>query len=202
MIIAVLAEDAAKAALLSRDRAAEVSLIWADSVRSLVMIEADLYIDLSFEYNNERISRLRPILPKPVIVNEVVHTTSDLGLPFARLNGWPTMIDRPVLELAAAQRQPVLEEMLKKAGWSFQFVPDIVGMITPRIVSMIINEAWFTLDAGTASREDIDTAMKLGTNYPFGPFEWGEKIGLARIRELLRELGRSDSRYTIAPGLK
>ncbi|HZI53262.1 MAG TPA: 3-hydroxyacyl-CoA dehydrogenase family protein, partial [Chitinophagaceae bacterium] len=84
---------------------------------------------------------------------------------------------------------------------SFQYVPDVIGMITPRIVSMIINEAWFSLDEKVSTREEIDTAMKLGTNYPYGPFEWGDKIGLNRIRQLLSELQKTDNRYTIAPGL-
>ena len=45
---------------------------------------------------------------------------------------------------------------------------------------MIINEAYFTWEAGTSTKEEIDIAMKLGTGYPYGPFEWGEKIGLSR----------------------
>jgi 3-hydroxybutyryl-CoA dehydrogenase len=75
-------------------------------------------------------------------------------------------------------------------------------MITPRIIAMIINEAWFSLAENISTRDEIDTAMKLGTNYPYGPFEWGEKIGLNRIIELLNELQKTDKRYSIAPGLK
>jgi 3-hydroxybutyryl-CoA dehydrogenase len=81
-------------------------------------------------------------------------------------------------------------------------VPDTIGMVTPRIVSMIINEAWYAFDEKISSKEEIDRAMKLGTNYPFGPFEWGEKIGIERIRKLLESLKRTDKRYTIAPGLR
>jgi 3-hydroxybutyryl-CoA dehydrogenase len=44
--------------------------------------------------------------------------------------------------------------------------------------------------------------MKLGTSYPYGPFEWSEKIGLARVNELLTELSHDDKRYTPAPALK
>jgi 3-hydroxybutyryl-CoA dehydrogenase len=44
--------------------------------------------------------------------------------------------------------------------------------------------------------------MKFGTNYPYGPFEWGEKIGLNYIRDLLNELQKTDMRYSIAPGLQ
>ena len=57
---------------------------------------------------------------------------------------------------------------------------------------------------GTASREDIDTGMKLGTNYPMGPFEWVAKWGLANIYELLEAmyLDSKDERYKTCPLLK
>ncbi|HRG10176.1 MAG TPA: 3-hydroxyacyl-CoA dehydrogenase family protein, partial [Cyclobacteriaceae bacterium] len=57
--------------------------------------------------------------------------------------------------------------------------------MTPRVICMIINEAYFTVEEGTATREDVDLAMKLGTNYPLGPFEWTEKIGLQNIVNVL-----------------
>ena len=49
--------------------------------------------------------------------------------------------------------------------------PDIPGFISARVVSMIINEAYFALEEEVSSKEEIDTAMKLGTNYPYGPFD-------------------------------
>ncbi len=64
---------------------------------------------------------------------------------------------------------------------------DEPGFVSARIVSMIINEAYFTLEAGTSTKEEIDIAMKLGTGYPFGPFEWGEMIGLSRIAGIAKE---------------
>jgi 3-hydroxybutyryl-CoA dehydrogenase len=66
---------------------------------------------------------------------------------------------------------------------------------------MIINEAWFAWGEKISSKQDIDTAMKLGTNYPMGPFEWGEKIGLHRVCHLLSELSLESGRYNIAPSL-
>ena len=67
---------------------------------------------------------------------------------------------------------------------------------------MIVNEAYYTLGADVSSRDEIDIAMKLGTSYPYGPFEWSEKIGLKRINELLKELSRTDKRYAVAPALE
>lgn len=74
----------------------------------------------------------------------------------------------------------------------------------PRVVSMIINEAYFAIEENLATKESIDLAMKHGVNYPLGPFEWGEKIGLSLIIELLRELREvtGEDRYRISHQLK
>jgi 3-hydroxybutyryl-CoA dehydrogenase len=74
-------------------------------------------------------------------------------------------------------------------------------MVSPRVVAMIVNEAWFTWEEGVATKEDIDTAMKLGTNYPYGPFAWGALIGLDKIVSLLQTLGRENPRYESAASL-
>ena len=60
--------------------------------------------------------------------------------------------------------------------------------IFARSLAAILNEAALAFDDAVASREDIDTAMKLGTNYPKGPLAWSEEIGLRTIRGLLSEL--------------
>lgn len=74
----------------------------------------------------------------------------------------------------------------------------------PRVISMIVNEAYFSLEENLASKVDIDLAMKNGVSYPLGPFEWGEKIGLSLIIELLRELREvtGEERYKISHQLK
>jgi hypothetical protein len=72
--------------------------------------------------------------------------------------------------------------------WKVQPVTNQVGLVTARVVSMIINEAYFTLESGTASREDIDVSMKKGTNYPYGPFEWAQLIGLVQVCRILDQL--------------
>ena len=62
------------------------------------------------------------------------------------------------------------------------------GFIYPRTLSLIINEAYFALEEHLATQEDIDCAMKFGVNYPLGPFEWADTIGLDKIYILLNEL--------------
>ena len=60
---------------------------------------------------------------------------------------------------------------------------------------MIINEGYFAVEDNVSSKAEIDTAMKLGTNYPYGPFEWAELIGLNNILGLLQKLNLTDTRY-------
>jgi len=77
-------------------------------------------------------------------------------------------------------------------------------MATPRVVSMIINEAYYLLQERGAAANDIDAALKLGVNYPYGPFEWAEKIGIANIAQTLEAVYHDthDERYKICPLLK
>ncbi len=202
MVIAVQADKSQKEALLAKSIPDNVEVIWADSVKSLTIIEADAYFDLLFEWNMDRIAALRKLLPQPIIVNAVAYTTKAIGAPFTRINAWPTMLERAVTEVAVPTANlENIASLFDQLQWKYEVVPDICGMITPAIVTMIINEAWYTYDAGTSSKEEIDIAMKLGTNYPYGPFEWGEKIGVHRIVQLLKELGRTSERYTIAQSL-
>jgi 3-hydroxybutyryl-CoA dehydrogenase len=83
-------------------------------------------------------------------------------------------------------------------------VTDRVGMISMRIISLIINEAYLVFQEGTSNKVDIDIAMKLGTNYPYGPIDWSEKIGIELIYNILRSMHEEfgDDRYRITPLLK
>jgi 3-hydroxybutyryl-CoA dehydrogenase len=65
--------------------------------------------------------------------------------------------------------------LLQPAGVSGYAVDDTPGLVTARIVAMLVNEACETVLHGVASPQDIDTAMRLGTNYPVGPFEWMQR---------------------------
>lgn len=203
MIVAVLPDDNLKKEWLAKGAGNEVEMIWADSLRALTMIEADVYFDLLFELNNERIAHLKQLLPKPVFVNAVAYTTKTIGHDFIRINTWPSFLQRNLTEIAlpSSIQEKAVAPIFESLGWQYRIVPDIAGMITARILAMIINEAFYTWGSGVSSKEEIDIAMKLGTNYPMGPFEWSEKIGLDKVHELLKELGRTDERYTMAPAL-
>ena len=81
--------------------------------------------------------------------------------------------------------------------------PAVAESIVLRTVGMIVNEAALTLGDGVASAEDIDLAMKLGTNYPKGPLAWGAELGTERIVAALEALdAKHPGRYPVAPRLR
>jgi 3-hydroxybutyryl-CoA dehydrogenase len=163
---------------------------------------ADAYFDLLYD---EEGNAFASIGNRPVFVNDV--TGSAAGLPgnFIRVNAWNGFLKRPVMEIATGSDNLFIhaaEKTLDALGWKYQWVPDIPGMIAARVIAMIVNEAYFGLGDGISSKADIDTAMKLGTNYLYGPFEWSEKIGLRNIYQLLKTLSEKENRYAIAPALE
>jgi 3-hydroxybutyryl-CoA dehydrogenase len=112
-------------------------------------------------------------------------------------------LKRIICETAAnEEREIAAKKIFDAMGWAYRFVPDVKGMVSARIVAMIVNEAYYTLEAGVSSKAEIDIAMKLGTNYPYGPFEWSEKIGLKNIYALLLELSKTDQRYLASAALR
>jgi 3-hydroxybutyryl-CoA dehydrogenase len=165
---------------------------------------ADLYIDLGFTMDPDRIEQMSRLLPAPVLVHAVVTTLKEVQRPFTRINAWPGFLERSIHELATPDEATAfcIGEIYKKLGKQYRIVPDIPGMISGRILATLINEAYYTLQEEVSTAPEIDTAMKLGTNYPMGPFEWCERIGPENIDELLTLLSKTESRYTPAKTLK
>jgi len=73
--------------------------------------------------------------------------------------------------------------------------------IFARVLGGIMNEAMWSVTEGVASAKDIDTAMKMGTNYPQGPLEWAEKVGIEKVQRLLSALNETvaDDRFAAPP---
>ena len=140
---------------------------------------------------------------KPVFINSTIHTLKELNLPenFSRINGWPGFLKRETWEIAT-MNEDLVKDIFERSGWKYITVADEPGMVAARIISMIINEAYFALGENVSSKDEIDLAMKLGTNYPYGPLEWSRKIGLKRIYNLLKKLSETDERYRVASQMK
>ena len=95
----------------------------------------------------------------------------------------------------------LLSEELKKTPVE---VHDYPGFISNRILMPMINEAIYTLYEGVASKEDIDTVMKLGMAHPMGPLTLADFIGLDVCLDIMNVLydGFNDSKYRPCPLLK
>jgi 3-hydroxybutyryl-CoA dehydrogenase len=161
---------------------------------------ADACIDLLFENEAENL-RIMQQCRGVKIISSVVHTLAETDTSFVRINGWPTFLKAPVLEGSCRHEDlkklaaPVFAGFNKTIEW----LPDAPGFVVPRVVSLIINEAYLALAEGVSTREEIDLAMKLGTAYPFGPFEWSEQLGPKNIATLLTALSQQEQRYLPAP---
>ncbi|MEP6584272.1 MAG: 3-hydroxyacyl-CoA dehydrogenase family protein [Ginsengibacter sp.] len=140
---------------------------------------------------------------KPVVINSVINTLESAELPsnFSRTIGWPGFLKREIWEIASNSKTAT-EELFGRLGWGAVFVKDEPGFVAARILSMIINEAYFTIGESVSTINEIDLAMKYGTNYPLGPFEWEAVIGIENIYLLLKKLSDTNNRYAIAPLLE
>lgn len=174
---------------------------------------ADIVFDLNMDDHLGRINAYKN-LDIPVVVSSVRQQLAEMtyladgkvNCTLIGMNCLPDFINRPVVELALNNEEDVaqVDELMKVLGWEYQLVEDRVGMVTPRILFMIINEACYTLQEGTATIPDIDLGMKLGTSFPKGPFEWANLIGVSEVYHTLKAIyeDTKDERYKICPLLK
>jgi 3-hydroxyacyl-CoA dehydrogenase, C-terminal domain len=202
-------------------------VVWSDETRKQDILTRNLPSDFIFEFADGHIKpNLVPSVAAyfvlddamissfpfdqleigiPVFVNEISGTLADLPSAncMIRINAWPGFLRYPVLELAARETEKkAAEKVLDAMGWPYKWVADIPGLVTPRVISMIINEACYAVNEKISTAREIDIALKLGTSYPLGPFEWNKQIGSKRIIQLLDILSVNDQRYLPAPNLK
>jgi 3-hydroxybutyryl-CoA dehydrogenase len=97
-----------------------------------------------------------------------------------------------------------IKELSQKLDKVSVEVFDYPGFISNRILMPMINEAVFALMESVASRDDIDTVMKLGMNHPMGPLGLADFIGLDVCLAIMEVLynGFNDSKYRPCPLLK
>jgi 3-hydroxybutyryl-CoA dehydrogenase len=197
MQVVILTDIQLKNELLGTTSSLPQNIIWVEELSELQNHkDADAFVDLLF--NKDHLTTLKALLPKLVVINSVIDTLSETNPSFVRINAWPTFLQSNLIEASSAEesKKQLTEELLSLFNKKIEWLPDEPGFVTPRIISMIINEAFISLKEGVSTKQEIDTAMKLGTNYPYGPFEWAERIGMNHIQALLQKLAERQPRYT------
>lgn len=206
MNVLVIGNNAQKEECQLKFKEQTVSLATYYQEAKEMLKQSDVVFDFAIAKNPEQIQLYSEFPNVVAFLNTTTKSLADLCKgnqrgTFVGFCGLPTFLNRPLLEVSVQKKEneETLRSTCQKLVTEFIVVDDRVGFVTPRVIAMIINEAYFTVEEGTASREDIDLAMKLGTNYPYGPFEWCSKIGIVEVHGLLEALYKDtkDERYKI-----
>jgi 3-hydroxybutyryl-CoA dehydrogenase len=165
----------------------------------------------------KNLEKLAKALPEtaPILSSSITITATEQSAWIAgkhRLVGiaaLPTFIDKSLVEIAPTIYTPMetleaVSRFFLTIGKEIEIVQDRVGMILPRILCQVINEAAFAITEDIAAPGDIDKALTLGMHFPLGPIEWAEKIGLDQVYAVLSALYTDlhEERYRVAPILK
>lgn len=198
MMIAVLADDEIYSSLIASSPEARWVRI-TDIDEFLKINDATALFNLHKDSGNIDYTDIHV----PVFINSINTTLSEINAAqnILRINAWPGFIEKEIWEIAG-DKTLAAEDVLKKCGKKFIYVHDEPGLVSARIIALIINEAFFAKGENISSENDIDVAMKLGTNYPYGPFEWCKIIGPDNIYSLLKKLSLTEPRYIPAPELE
>jgi len=146
--------------------------------------EYDCIFDLNFDDDPSNLPVYAALRDKPVFVNAVKLSLNEAAYAMDAkmkcmlygMNGLPTFIQQSTWEISLYRKfqAPELEKLMNALGIVFVPVEDRIGLV------------------------------KLGTNYPYGPFEWCDKVGITPVFETLAALfeDTKDERYKICPLLK
>lgn len=169
------------------------------------------------EQKRKNLRALEAIVPRTVLI-----FSSSVTVTVGVQSGWikhperlvglgalPTLLGGKLVELAPSVHTTTAVMKQAIAIWArlqreVSVVQDRIGMVLPRILSTLVNEAAFAMMESVAAPSDIDVAMKLGTNYPLGPVEWGDRIGFRQVLGVLDALNSDtgEERYRAAPLLR
>lgn len=197
---------------------------WFSAVESGLMMDDAGDVEVAIEVHNESADAKQELLlslsaaipEQALLLSAVLSTSTTQAAAWMahpeRVVGFglvPPLEAHGMVELAAGLRTTDEARERATAFWrSLDYEPvwvaDGPGLVRARIVSCLINEAATALMEGIASAEDIDRAMKLGTNYPYGPLEWADLIGLDTVYGVMSGLFDEwgDDRYRPSPLLR
>ncbi len=171
----------------------------------------------SWELKKEIFTKLDAVCPPTTVlasntssisITEIAAITKRPGLVI----GMHFMNPVPVMQLVEIIRglattdatYALTEDLSKRLGKTPVEVNDYPGFVANRILMPMINEACYTLMEGVATKESIDTVMKLGMNHPMGPLALADLIGLDTCLSIMNVLheGLGDSKYRPCPLLR
>ncbi len=165
--------------------------------------QVDLIVDCSMKSVQHKVmvlQELAELFPSALVCSATLScTATDINslLPLAsQVVGVPLMpgfSEASVIEIAPSLRTREIthtkaRSFFESLGFQVELVEDRIALVFPRMIAMLINEAAFAIQEHVATPQDIDTAMKLGVNYPKGLLEWSDKIGADVIVTILDAL--------------
>lgn len=181
-------------------------------------------IDVAIEVHNESAAAKQELLlalsnaipESALLLTSALATSTTLAAAWVmhpgRVTGFgliPPLRNNSIVEITTALQSDDdsivrAAEFWSQIGFEALKVEDGPGLVRARIVCCLINEATNALMGGVASAEDIDLAMKLGTNYPIGPLEWADVIGLDTVLGVMTGLFNEwgEDRYRASPLLR
>ncbi len=165
---------------------------------------------INIENISKAVSETTSILSSSITVTATEQASWIIGRHrLVGISALPAFVEKPLVEVAPTIYSPketveVVQRFFNSIGKEIEIVQDRIGMIMPRIICQLINDAIYAINEDVASPQDIDNIAKSGLNFPSGPIELIEKIGIQQIYSVLKALQNElpEERYRIAPLLK
>ena len=184
-------------------------LVEADFILEAATENEDLKVDLFRRWN--KICRPEVILASNTSSISITRLGSASGRP-QKVIGMHFMNPPPVMRLVeivrglatTAETYQTVKALAERMGKTTMVAEDSPGFVVNRVLLPMINEAIYCVHEGVGSVEDVDTAMKLGSNQPMGPLELADLIGLdtcLAIMEVMKDV-IGDDKYRPCPLLK
>ncbi len=95
-------------------------------------------------------------------------------------------------EIVSDDALALAQELFESIGKGVCLVENVPGLFLGRVIGTIVNEAVTAVHEGVATADDVDTAMRLGVNYPQGPVTWGREIGGRRLTHILKRVADAE----------